>query len=377
MLLFSLPNLSDDFYRFIWDGRLLASGYHPFAEVPSYYLEHNVSIRGINKELFEKLNSPEYFTIYPPLAQFMFWLSVKISPDSIPGSVMVMKFCILLSEIGSLVVIRKLLAQFNLPSSRVLLYALNPLVILELMGNIHLEAFLIFFLFLSVLLITQKKILLSGVAFSMAICIKLIPLIFLPAFLPRTGWKKFFAFCATTGIVTCLVCLPLFDESIFYGFQNSLAYYFKKFEFNASIYYLVRECGYWIFGYNIIHAAGVQLGLVSGLIILWISLKDLRISAGIVSDLRFMLTLLFVMITYFLFTTTLHPWYITTLFALSIFTEFRFILLWTAMIFLTYAGYSPDGFQENLWLVALEYLSVLGYLAYELLWRKKESQLQP
>ena len=36
------------------------------------------------------------------------------------------------------------------------------------------------------------------------------------------------------------------------------------------------------------------------------------------------------------------------------------------MIFLTYTGYTKDGFSENLWLIALEYFLVLVFLAYEL-----------
>lgn len=375
MLLFSIPNLSDDFYRFIWDGRLLASGYHPFAEVPAYYIIHNLAIPGINEDLFQKLNSPDYFTIYPPLAQFIFWLSVKLAPHSINGSVFVMKLVIFLSEIGTLVVIKKLLVHFRLPVSRVLLYALNPLVILELSGNIHLEAVLIFFLLLSLLLLIREKLILSGIAIAMAICVKLIPLIFLPALLPRLGWKKAFILYATIGIVAIVLFLPLLDRSILLGFQHSLAYYFRKFEFNASIYYLVREWGYWYYGYNIIQMAGWQLGLLSALIILIISFKRRRGIEDLVVDRRLPITFMFALLSYFLFTTTLHPWYITTLFALSIFTAFRFALLWTAMIFLTYAGYSINGFQENLWLIAIEYISVLGYLAFELLWRRKESLL--
>lgn len=375
MLLFSIPNLSDDFYRFIWDGRLLASGYHPFAEVPAYYIKHNLSIPGINEELFQKLNSPDYFTIYPPLAQFIFWLSVKLSPHSIHGSVVVMKLIILLSELGTLLVIKKLLFQFGLPASRVLLYALNPLVILELSGNIHLEAVLIFFLLLSLLLLIRERLIQSGVAMAMAICVKLIPLILLPSLLPRLGWKKAFVLYATISVVAAVLVLPLLDRSILWGFQNSLAYYFRKFEFNASIYYLVREWGYWNYGYNIIQTAGWQLGLVSTMTILFISFKSIRGTEDRKVDLRIPKIFMFALLTYFLFTTTLHPWYITTLFALSVFTAFRFVLLWTAMIFLTYAGYSINGFQENLWLVTIEYISVLGYLAFELLWRRKDSLL--
>ncbi|MDZ7649458.1 MAG: hypothetical protein U5K54_21165 [Cytophagales bacterium] len=51
---------------------------------------------------------------------------------------------------------------------------------------------------------------------------------------------------------------------------------------------------------------------------------------------------------------------------LSIFTPYRFALVWTGFIFLTYAGYRIDSFKENLWLIAFEYLVVIGYLIFEL-----------
>ena len=91
LFLFSIPNLSDDFYRFIWDGRLLASGNHPFAQLPVYYMDNNVSIQGINEDLFNKLNSPEYFTIYPALSQYVFWLAASFRQIMCHGSVLVIK----------------------------------------------------------------------------------------------------------------------------------------------------------------------------------------------------------------------------------------------------------------------------------------------
>jgi hypothetical protein len=80
------------------------------------------------------------------------------------------------------------------------------------------------------------------------------------------------------------------------------------------------------------------------------------------------------LLIYFLFTTTLHPWYIIPLLVLSIFTDFKFVILWTGVIFLTYAGYHSEGFQENLWITAFEYAAVLGYLAYEL--RRQKAKYQ-
>ncbi|MFN7259780.1 MAG: polyprenol phosphomannose-dependent alpha 1,6 mannosyltransferase MptB [Cyclobacteriaceae bacterium] len=144
--LFSTPLLSDDFYRFIWDGRLLAAGVHPFAELPRFYIENNSTIPGIDKSLFDKLNSPDYFTIYPPVNQLIFWVAARLSFGSILSGVVVIRLFIIASEIGTIWLIKKILHHYQLPARNALLYALNPLVIIELTGNLHFEALLIFFL---------------------------------------------------------------------------------------------------------------------------------------------------------------------------------------------------------------------------------------
>ncbi len=380
-LAIAVPNLSDDVYRFIWDGRLLASGYHPFAELPAFYLQHGVSVPGIDKGLFDKLNSPEYFTIYPPFAQFIFWLSVKLSPNSILGSIVVMRSLVISAEVGSIFIMRSLLRKFNLPEKNVLIYALNPLVILELTGNLHFEAFVIFFLLLSIIFIIDKKIINAALSFSLAICAKLLPLIFIPLLALRLGWKKAFGFCVIILLCCVLLFLPLWNSQIITGFGQSLGLYFQKFEFNASLYYLVREYGFWYRDFNTIQSTGWKLGLVSSILIILFALsstfvlqnRSIKPNKPLTIDYRlFTLPLLWTLCIYFLFTTTLHPWYITTLLALSVFTRFRFTMVWTGLIFLTYVGYAQEGFSENMRITLLEYLLLFGYLVYELLWKKEQ-----
>jgi alpha-1,6-mannosyltransferase len=76
VLLFSLPSLSDDYNRFLWDGHLSAAGISPFGLLPKQALE--LGIAAVNEELFNQLNSPDYFTVYPPLNQSIFELSVSL-----------------------------------------------------------------------------------------------------------------------------------------------------------------------------------------------------------------------------------------------------------------------------------------------------------
>jgi hypothetical protein len=382
-LLLAIPSLSDDFYRFIWDGRLIASGYHPFAELPGFYLQHSFNIPGINQSLYSQLNSPEYFTIYPPFAQFVFWVSVWLSPQSIWGSVVVMKSFVIAAEVGSILLLQKLFVRFNLNVRNILIYALNPLVILELTGNLHFEAFMIFFILLALSLLLQNKIWQAGIAFAFSIAAKLLPIIFLPLFLIRVGFKKSFIFYGSVLVGSIILFFPLLNAEVLEGFSKSFALYFKNFEFNASIYYIVREYGYWVYGYNIIQTAGWKLGLISTIVMLLIALWPFQpINIG---QFKFGLrnykfpdvlatipsVMMWMMLTYFLFTTTLHPWYIATLLMLSSFTAYRFVIVWSALIFLTYAGYTMDGFSENLYLTALEYVVVIGYLVYELIWKRK------
>lgn len=383
VLLFSIPNLSDDFYRFIWDGRLLANGIHPFTQVPGYYLESGNAVEGVDQFLYDHLNSQEYFTVYPPISQIIFWSSAILFPDSILGSIVVMRIFVLAAEVGSLLLIKKLLPIFGLAHQHILFYALNPLVILELTGNLHFEAFIIFFLLLAIYFIYRSKIWQAGVSLGLSIGAKLLPLIFLPLFLIRIGWKRSLFLYASTAVILSVLFIPLLNAEVINGFSQSLGLYFQRFEFNASMYYLVREYGFYTKGYNTIQTVGWKLGVITLLGILIISFwpysikrkdgkwkltkRDKNINAWDEIPMAMMWVLFF----YFLMTTTLHPWYLTTLLMLSLFTPYRFVIMWSAAVFLTYAGYSEYGFFENSYLVAIEYIIVIGYLVYELIWKRK------
>jgi len=367
IFLFALPSLSDDFYRFIWDGRLWSAGYHPFLELPSTYVQQGIG--GIDQQLFSKLNSPQYFAIYPPVSQFVYWLSVKVSPHSILGSVIFMRALLIAAEVGSVLIMQNLLKRFALPAKRILIYALNPLVIIELVGNLHFEALIIFFVLLVVYFLVKNRWVISAGAMALAIGSKLLPLIFLPALASMLGVKNVLRYGFLLILILFVFFIPMYNSQVINGMSESLGLYFNKFEFNASVYYLVREFGFWQYGYNIIQTVGWKLGLIAGILILafsfgnglkWSADVDIKAYPKLLSDWMWVLCI------YFLFATIVHPWYITTLLALSVFTSYRFVVLWTGLIFLSYVGYSQTEFNEVLWITACEYLFVIGYLIFEL-----------
>src|SRR5690606_38649094 len=138
------------------------------------------------------------------------------------------------------------------------------------------------------------------------------------------------------------------------NFLGSIGLWFRKFEFNASGYYLVRWIGFQVKGYNIIETAGKALPLVVILV-----LAGLAVFRRNNSTQRLMTTMLLGVSTSFFLSTTVHPWYIATPLLLSVFTRFRFAAIWSFMILFSYFAYSKAVPQENLWLVALEYIVVI------------------
>ena len=143
LLFFGLPSLSDDVFRFIWDGLLLKNSIHPFEQLPSFYIEQPVE--GLTKSLYNRLNSPEYFTIYPPLNQGLFWLSVQFS-DSWLVNANIIRFVLLVADVVSLYLLRSLLKLYQKNEHLAYWYFLNPLVILEFTGNLHFEGLVVCFM---------------------------------------------------------------------------------------------------------------------------------------------------------------------------------------------------------------------------------------
>ena len=360
LLLFNLPNLSDDLYRFIWDGRCLHLGISPFHYLP---LEIVGEYEILDQYLFDQLNSPNYFSIYPPVGQIVGYIATLPIFTSWHISSFVFKLFVLGAEIGTVSFAAKLLKDLELPNKNILIYALNPLIIIELVGNIHFEAFMIFFLIASVYFILRNKVLASSLAFTLAICSKLLPLMYVPIFTAilsnRNRIFKYF----TTVLFTCFLLFSLFlNVEILTNLIDSVGLYVNKFEFNGSIYYLLREMGYLIKGFNLIHIIGPILSIFT---ILLISIQAFIFYRIKEIEKHLFTFLLAAFCTYLFLATTVHPWYLATPLLLCIFTSFRFPVLWSGFIFFTYANYAGEVYEEKLWIVLIEYLCVFAFLAYE------------
>lgn len=357
ILLLSLPVLSDDYFRFIWDGRLLNAGINPFESLPEAFL--NRQIPGIDQELFQNLNSTEYFTIYPPLNQLLFWFSVWLFPNSIAGAVTVMRIAIMAADIGNYFLIRKLATIRKISPHIAFIYFLNPLVILEFTGNLHFESVMIFFILLSVYFLERHRIISGATAIAMAIIAKLLPVMYMPALLKYLSLKKAFLYYVLTGVIVIMAFVPLISLEFLQGLSSSLDLYFRKFEFNASFYFIFRAIGYAITGYNEIARIGPILGILTIVCIVVYLIKVDRKNTPLAE------VFLVIHLFYLLFATTVHPWYITTILALSATSRYRFAVVWSGFIFLTYIGYSESGFELPSWVLYLEYSALALALFFD------------
>ncbi len=343
-----LPLLSDDFYRFIWDGQLLLEGVNPIGKIPT---EVSLDLRNEGR-LLDQMNSRDYPSVYPPLHQLgmafgawfdSFWYQVN-------GMRLFIVFCEGLGLIYFWRYAKSLLGLYAL-------YLLNPLVVVEGIGNVHFEAALLPFLAIAIDQARQSKSNGASLGLGLAILLKLNPLILLPAFLKeRDGWRM----VLVTGLIVVLGFLPFVG-----GVLDSLSgidLFFRNFEFNASIYYVISEIGQAIIGYNPVSILGPALGVISATLMLALGFSNAELKEKA----------LLVYLIFLLFSSTVHPWYVIPVVYLSLLTNRKAILIWSFTAFFSYSHYLEVLEPKYNWLIG-EYVLLFVAMIYE--YRKRPVQL--
>jgi alpha-1,6-mannosyltransferase len=403
IFLFATPNLSQDFYRFIWDGRMILNGFNPYLSLPETFMRQNLQPIAEATTLYEgmgELNGSHYSN-YPPLNQLCFFIAAIFASKSIFGSVIVLRILIILADFGILYFGKKLLERLGLPIKNIFWYVLNPFIIIEMTGNLHFEPIMLLFLVWAFYKLHQQKWIWAAVLFACSVSVKLIPLLFLPLFFQwfvgrnvisnkvaqvrkstaltsiKTKWssyskgiKKLLLFYIIVLTINILLFLPFYSSEFLANYSSSVRLWFRDFEFNASFYYIFRKIGYLFRGYNEIAIIGKITPTLTILFLVFLSFfRNNK------NGIQLLTAMLFGVCFYYFTATTVHPWYIATPLILSVFTKYRFPIIWSLVVIVTYQAYANTPWKENLWFVFIEYLVVFSFLTYEIFRHYKMNKL--
>ena len=355
------PAFSQDFFRFIWDGRLLLKGISPYLFTPDQIISSK-------RIFFEEINalyqgmgplSQRNFSNYPPIHQIPAFIAAIVSGKSIFGSLVSIRLILILADLGILYYGRKLLGLFEMPKNAIFIYFLNPLVVIELSGNLHHEGLMVFFMLLAFYHLKRKKSFYAAVFMGVSVLTKLIPLLLLPLFFPKLGSVKSLPFFGTIAGVIILGFSPFINLEFIVNYSQSVGLWFSNFEFNASLYYVLKIILKHFFELNLITYMRFIVPLIMGITLLYfISRKQSKTRAIIIQSL-------WLLSAYFFISTTIHPWYLIPLVFLSCFGNYRFPLWWSFSVFLSYAAYFQNEVYENPYLLVIEYGILMAVLIYE------------
>lgn len=361
VLLIAVPPWSEDYIRFVWDGQLLLQGHNPYTLTPGEFMAMAPPASSeFLQQLYSGMNSPDYHSVYTPVNQLALWLAAWLADENLTRAVVVIRLILIVFEMLTLILMYRMLELLRMPPKRILLYGLNPLVIMEVTGNLHFEGMMLTFILAAMLFLLRNATAASGAFLGAAVAVKLNPLMLVPVFLkklPKSAWGIFIITCT---FVISVGLAPLLWGNALEGYLESLGLYASSFEFNASVYYLLREMGYWTHGYNLIGVWGPVLKWLTLLMIAWVAWKT-----GKGSAVTWIEKLLLVYWFFFMFSTVVHPWYILPAVAISAFTQKRAFLVWSFLIFLSYHAYQKEDYSESFWILGVEYLGVLLALGWD------------
>ncbi len=364
VFLLAIPNLSQDFYRFIWDGQMILNGFNPYLHLPGEASSEILNVIPFASELVSNMGtlSARTYSNYPPVNQLAFALAALIGGKSIVGQVVVLRLMLIGADIGVFYYGRKVLSRLNVSPHMIFWYFLNPLVIIELSGNLHFEGFMLFFFILSLYFIFKKHWYWGAVFMGVSISVKLIPLFFLPLLLSHYKFKKSILFYTLTGLVVLASMLPFASTAMMSNFGNTLSLWFSNFEFNAGIYNAVKYLGVQLEEkpWEMIKTYGKLVPIIVLIIVFFTTtLRNNKNPRILVSSMLLILS------AYYLMTPTVHPWYLVFPIFLCLGTEYRFPLFWSALVMLSYSAYRFEETEEVLWLIFIEYFVVISMLIYE------------
>ncbi|MFV1950360.1 MAG: hypothetical protein ACC630_00150, partial [Nitrospinota bacterium] len=277
-LLFSPPTLSEDINRYLWDGRMACNGINPYCFPPEAE-----ELTDFRDDIYKDINHKYLVTFYPPLSQIIFHLAVKID-----YSFYSLKLFLILFDLLTIFVIYKILIMKDQDISNTLIYAWNPLVLIEISGSGHHDSIFVFFLILSLYLFLLNRSKMSLFSLALSFLSKLTAVVMLPLYIKKIKNKEFLVF----PLVIFLFYLPFILELD--GLFSTIITVGSKWRFNDSIFSIINYYA----GSIVVSKMIIILFFILLTIYLIYSKTDMMKSEYILIGALLILT------------PNLHPWYI-------------------------------------------------------------------
>jgi hypothetical protein len=349
--------LSKDMYRYIWDGRVQQNGINPYLYPPQADELENLR----DNKIFPNINRKDYPTLYPAGAQVFFRIFYVLAGDSVTAYKGIMVFF----DILTLLVLTALLRVYGFKTSRIIVYAWNPLVIFEIAYSGHLEGLTVFLMATALYLCAIHKKLPGIIMLALSAGVKLYPALLLAAFLNRGDRIKGIITFSTTIM---LLYLPFLGAgSKISGF---LPVYLKNpYEsFNLGLKNLLMRL---IPGldYHLLSLLFIITLVIAGLVVLLKGKEDIEV----IGYAYILVGLLMILMP-----ASLHPWYVILIIPFLVIYPSPAWLIFTCTVTLSYLKYtSPQGIMPT-WILLIEYLPLFALLAagYVLRFRLRGSRFK-
>lgn len=393
ILLFSPPSLSDDLYRYIWDGHLLGSGVNPYAfPVNSPSLDSfSIPLRGL-------VNHNWMASPYLPVSQLIF----SIVEFLIPQNVLAFQMTAVIFDLLTGWLVMDILGKLGLSRQNVLIYLWNPLVIVEFAHGAHVDAVMIFLMMLAIWFLLKESQQHSYYRFGSAISLaaatltKFLPVLLLPMFWWRWRWKNRLLFAAIL-ITSFALFIPGAGLGIVgpqdgTGVFGALRIYLQHWNFNSGIYHWLEV---WLSGYPTTGGVPVEIvgqspiyiakaisAALLGLAIFiaaWLAWRNEKSDNQNLQakNLAFIQLAMLPLGAYLLLTATVHPWYVTLIIPLlsffspsalksspcrSFFWPWVYFSMVVTLSYLTYLD--PNNLREIYWVRIVEYIPFYGLILW-------------
>ncbi len=218
------PTLSDDTLRYVWDGKVVRSGFNPYLLAPEA-----PELEPLRDERWRRMPHRQVPTVYPPLA-----LAVFSAASALPRPLLSVKILLASIELMGCWLLIRLARRLDLPAGRAIWYCWNPLVCLEVAGMGHVDAMVVTATVAAVALLagSPRRPRWAAAAAAAGVLSKLVPLVALPMWARQS--RRPATFLAVALGLTALAMLPVCLAAG--GLPPGLVTYGISWEFNGPLY---------------------------------------------------------------------------------------------------------------------------------------------